>query len=594
MGISSRPPLLSSLPDETLMMLLVFLTFAALLGQTFSAGEFWERGSNGSGSTKLLEVFQVQAPLRKSYDDTSCRQVILQHDFTASYGSPYVGSYIPPVGCNFTTVIFNMSITSAGINYDRLGLLFLSDVEVWRTTTGMPVRAGIFYNVLKDVTVFDALLRTKQKIIMQLDNIYNEVFTGNFNMTITALYYNDDKGFTPADSILPISAQLSSSNKSSVISLPDGNASVPVRFPRNVERAVVSILASGNGAEEFWFTNVPTEYEKTFNNTAIYGYSSFREVQLLIDGKLAGAIWPFPTIFTGGISPGLWVPIVGVDAYDLPSFEIDISPFLGLLCDGNSHTFELKVVGYDSNEALGTVGSNWWVSGSIFIWLDSAGSQTIGSVVQSSIPAPEFDFSHVITTSSGLNTTLWVELLAKRALSHSSTITTSSGPHSYTWSQSLDSFENETTIANSLSYPLSFSQEYIIPVDSTVVNSTLIAALDRSKVSHEIPILSYLTSPMTCGVPAHLVTRQNGSCDYFWNNTYYQFAGGIDPADGSIGATEQWFSFLGPLTSGENATYGRHVKAVDGYEPVLVVDDIFDQVIEVPETVYLVDKKDDL
>jgi hypothetical protein len=41
--------------------------------------------------------------------------------------------------------------------------------------------------------------------------------------------------------------------------------------------------------------------------------------------------WPFPIVFTGGISPGLWVPIVGIDTYDLPS---SVSPWLGVLCDG--------------------------------------------------------------------------------------------------------------------------------------------------------------------------------------------------------------------------------------------------------------------
>lgn len=127
------------------------------------------------------------------------------------------GAYSPPVGCDFTTVIFNMSIASIGINYDRLGLLFFGNIEIWRTTTGMPVRSGIYYNFLKDVTVFDSLFRTDQKVIMQLDNIYNDVFTGNFNVTITALYYNDHGIFTPADSILPISAQLSSTNRKSVV-----------------------------------------------------------------------------------------------------------------------------------------------------------------------------------------------------------------------------------------------------------------------------------------------------------------------------------------------------------------------------------------
>jgi hypothetical protein len=260
-----------------------------------------------------------------------------------------------------------MSITSTGINYDRLGLIFFGDIEVWRTTTAMPVRTGIFYNFQKDMTIFDTLLRSEQKVIMELDNIYDSVFTGNYNVTITALYYNDHENLTPADLILPISTQSSARNVSSVISLPGGNAAISWALPRNAERAVVSILASGNGAEEFWYTNVPTKYDDTFNDTKIYGYGPFREVQLLIDGALAGVSWPFPIVFTGGISPGLWVPIVGIDTYDLPSFEIDISPWLGLLCDGKAHTFELKVVGYESDTSLGTVGSNWWITAAIFI-----------------------------------------------------------------------------------------------------------------------------------------------------------------------------------------------------------------------------------
>ena len=155
------------------------------------------------------------------------------------------------------------------------------------------------------MTIFDTLLRSEQKVIMELDNIFDSTFTGNFNVTITALYFNDYETLTPAEIILPISAQLSSENKSSVFSLPDGNATVSFSIPRNVERAVVSILGSGNGAEEFWYTKVPTQYADTFNNTVISGFSPFREIQLLIDGSLAGVSWPFPIVFTGGISPGL-------------------------------------------------------------------------------------------------------------------------------------------------------------------------------------------------------------------------------------------------------------------------------------------------
>jgi hypothetical protein len=243
----------------------------------------------------------------------------------------------------------------------------------------MPVRTGIFWNFQKEMTIWDTLLRSDQKVIMELDNLDDSVFTGAYNVTITALYYNDHVAITPADKIYPVSSQSSSKNQSSMLSIPDQNATATYILPKNMERAVVSILASGNGAEEFWYKHVPTEYVNTFSNT-IRPYSPFREVQLLIDGQLAGVSWPFPIIFTGGISPGLWVPIVGIDTYDVPSFEIDITPFLILLCDGDPHTFELKVVGYDSKTTFGNVAENWYVTASIFVWLDNKSDQTRGWV----------------------------------------------------------------------------------------------------------------------------------------------------------------------------------------------------------------------
>ena len=87
----SRPRFIATTSQSPIMMMLVFLIFVGLLSQTFCAVEVWNREIDGTEKTELLEVFQVEAPLRKNYDGTSCKQVILQHDFTASYGSPYVG-----------------------------------------------------------------------------------------------------------------------------------------------------------------------------------------------------------------------------------------------------------------------------------------------------------------------------------------------------------------------------------------------------------------------------------------------------------------------------------------------------------------------
>ncbi|ORY63943.1 peptide N-acetyl-beta-D-glucosaminyl asparaginase amidase A-domain-containing protein [Pseudomassariella vexata] len=555
-----------------------------------------------------MEVFQVEVPLRRDFAGTSCEQVIVEHTFAASYGTPYVGTYAPRENCEFNTVIFNISIKSSGINYDRLGLLFFGDIEILRTSTAMPTRTGIFWNFQKDMTIYDSLLRSEQKIIMQLDNIYDSVFTGAWDVTVTALYYNDDYDgpLTPAEIILPLSTLSSAVNSSSVFSLPNDNTTMAHTLPRNAARTVVNIVASGNGNEEFWYRHVPSEFAYTFNSTKIKDNGPFREVQLFLDGKLAGVSWPFPIVFTGGINPALWVPIVGFHSYDVPSYQIDISPWLGILCDGQPHTFSLAVAGYDSTTLLGTTNENWWISGSIFVWIDKAGNQTTAENLISTTPLPTFDLTDNTITSGVVNTSISLILNAKRHLSHSALVTTSSGTQLLTWSQELFYFNSQywtdvtqyssngtldqrtngietfsplgpgASITNTFRYFISTVQNVSYPVNHDLSNSSLYGSIDHSISCGSTPILSYLTYPSVfASFNQRLATRQVGWAVEYWNNTYYQEAGAIDPAESSDGETEQWYTYSGPISDGssDETHYSRHVKALDGYEPVLLVDD---------------------
>ena len=92
-------------------------------------------------------------------------------------------------------------MTSSGRQYDRLALLFLGDTEVWRTSTAMPREDGIHWTYQKDMTALNALLTTEQKVIFDLSNIYSDFYTGAYNVTLEALYYNDmyTSDMTPAD-----------------------------------------------------------------------------------------------------------------------------------------------------------------------------------------------------------------------------------------------------------------------------------------------------------------------------------------------------------------------------------------------------------
>ncbi|EPE31591.1 hypothetical protein GLAREA_12347 [Glarea lozoyensis ATCC 20868] len=557
-----------------------------------------------------LEVIQAQVPPRKSFDGASCKQTIVKHVFANSYGAPYVGFYNPPINCSFTTTIFNLSVTSSGRQYDRLALLFLGDVEVWRTSTAMPGGYEIFYSYQKDMTVFDTLLRKEQKLIFDLSNVFSELYTGAFNVTLEALYYNDmyKSALSPPSSIFPISTKASSQNTSSVMSLPDGNGTVSIKLPRNIKTATVSILASGNGQEEFWFTNVPSEYLYTFpeNPGWLFGYSPFREVQLLIDGKLAGVSWPFPLLFTGGVDPGLWRPIAGIDSYDLQPFDIDISPWLPLLCDGQAHNFQIKVVGFDSsiNGSIGTVGSNWWVTGAVYVWLDEHSNVTTGSKILSKIGHTSFNYRPFVSTVEANNATknssFYFSLAAHRQLTISSTIRTSSGLRNATWSQNLSfsNIQNMTDLAfnqslamvttgtnyDSISgiqttykYPLNLYSSYIIAETKATLSSVL-ALVDRSLITTGVNILLYLTGTRTG--PESLRTRQSAISQYSWNATIVE---GMLTDTSSL---EQWFSYAGHsgLKAGGVEQFGRYLKESDDFT---TEDNECWSVIEVPGTIPL-------
>lgn len=339
----------------------------------------------------------------------------------------------------------NFTVTSKGRQFDRLGLMYLGDIEVFRTSTAEPTKDGIVWTYIKEMDQYNILWKSKQKIIFDLGNLVNEIYTGSFNTTLVATFFTVSEPRPSADLILPISAGKSSDSAGSSFSLPDQVASVDYKLPQNINRAVVSISACGQAREEFWYTNVLSSNIDTFADTggSLDGYSPFREVQLLIDGQIAGVSWPFPVIFTGGIAPGLWRPIAGIDAFDLREHEIDITAWLPLLCDGAPHKFEIRVVGLD-DDGTGhatlskNVGSNWVVTGKIFIFLDKSGFVTTGSSPAVIAPLPQVRISSTVTTNStGANETLIYETRVSRDLYIVSTIITSDGFYFVNWTQHL-------------------------------------------------------------------------------------------------------------------------------------------------------------
>ncbi|OJJ42010.1 hypothetical protein ASPZODRAFT_105929 [Penicilliopsis zonata CBS 506.65] len=460
----------------------------------------------------LLHDFQVHPPVltpsSTGKNEYGCvvTQTLMEYDFANSYGSPYIGEYSPP-NCDFNRVVINFTLTSKGRQYDRLALMYFNSTEVWRTSTAEPTADGIIYSYTKEMQQYLSLWREPQKLIFDLGNIVDSVYTGILNTTLTATFFTvpETTATTPADTILPISMLVGGQNKSSVALLPTDSLAVSYTLPRNMKRAVISISACGQSDEEMWYQNVFSNAVDTFESVsgALLGDGPWREIQVWIDGMLAGVSWPFPVVFTGGIVPGLWKPLAGIDAFDLREHEIDITPFVPYLSDGKSHEFRITAVGVNNEGShstiLNTTTTSWYVTGKVFIYLDEDNHITTGSMPSVSAPDPVLETTqHIWTNGSGYNETLLETTTARRSLFISSTIKTATGKEEeVSWSQEI-SYTNYNQLSNYGWY-------------QTTIQNTI--GLDKTGAS--IGYSNAYEYPINC----NWTYAENGTAEALWSNT---------------------------------------------------------------------------
>lgn len=422
------------------------------------------------------------------------------------------------------------------------------------------------FSYVKDMTAYSSLLRGNQKIIFDLGNLVDDVYTGSFNATLIATFYTPPPVFStpdefsaPADTIFAISQHKSAENQPSYYRLPQDRAREPISLPSSTIRATVSISASGNADEEFWYTNVPNEFVNTFGaDNALPGNSPFREIQLLADGVLLGVAWPFATIFTGGINPGLWRPIVGIAAFDIPEYEIDITPFLPLLLQRSSPpVFEIKIVTWDS----ASISPDWLVSGRIFAWIDPNDPDwiTTGTIHASSSIPPKFNLAAALETNAAAtqNTSLRLHMTAQRSISVITTINTSTGPRPASWTQGLSYSHTNLLTANGTAQTL---QQLTQGTAATIGTHTVtfrwpleVTSEFDVNPSGAFTIRAYIDRGVeTVGLQGSLQTRQNGSAVY-------------QSDVGMSGGMGQEMTFVGVPRDGEGVgSYRRSVQAVGG------------------------------
>lgn len=228
------------------MTVLAAVRFLLLGSSVFSASSVKVPDSFG-------ETFQVHRPVRT--DAYNCSVILMQHTFATSWGVPFVGFVNRPAcGEDFSAVILQLTVVGQRRQFDRLGFVFLDDVEIWRTSTLEPTINGSYSITSKDVTRYASLFTRKRKIIVDIGNTVDSTYVSPFNVTLEIFYQYSEFNKTNtkiADLVLPLSSLSSRVNLSSAFSLP-GLADTAVSVPQNTEKAIVEIYASGNADEEFW------------------------------------------------------------------------------------------------------------------------------------------------------------------------------------------------------------------------------------------------------------------------------------------------------------------------------------------------------
>lgn len=289
---------------------------------------------------------------------------------------------------------------------------------VWRSSTPEPTSTGIIWTYIKDVTRYTPLFSKPGTFILQLDNLIQTGLNGVYSTTLHATFYAASKTHPrakQANMIIPLST-LSNSTDASV----PPSFSINVTLPQNTVEVYAELYPSGNGNEEFWYFNVADQFLPNLPSGTL-GQGPFREVRMLVDNQVAGVAFPYPVIFTGGILPTAWRPITSYGALDLPTYFLDLTPFVPILTDGKEHMFTIDVA---SAEADKTILQNWFVSGLLQVVTDSSSKPTTGKILSYSAEP----FAQSSTTGTvGHNGDINITVSASRSIHIEAEIRSGSG-----------------------------------------------------------------------------------------------------------------------------------------------------------------------
>jgi hypothetical protein len=412
--------------------------------------------------------FTVTAdPLVPRPSEQPCKvQLFTDYQFAFFSESNQTFQYTPPASCPgpWAAVVLEADFSeNAGAQFDRSASLYLNNTELYFGTTPEPLfTLTNTWHVERDITDYGALLSAPLPGTMVLPNCttdcpppYNTL-NGVFTVSADLEFYPlKGKGPARPDAVLPLVQTNSGGgvNLPGFLYSPTDQLTTTFTLPTNIEQAYLDVVTQGQQSDEFWYTCVPDTLTTELQSC---GGTAFREAEISVDGQPAGVAPVYPWIFTGGIDPYLWIPIPGVQTLDLMPYRVNLTPFAGLLSNGQQHTVAMSVL---------NVNSQFSVTGSLLLFEDHGSQQVTGEVTTDSINTP----NPVVTTNlheNGANVVGTVSTTSKREFTIAGFVNTSHGKVSTAIHQTVNFTNNQAFNINSSEYVQDISQ--LTPVNSTI------------------------------------------------------------------------------------------------------------------------------
>ncbi|WP_446745549.1 peptide-N4-asparagine amidase [Silvibacterium acidisoli] len=321
-----------------------------------------------------------------------CEVTLLNNQAFADFNN-HTFSYTPPADCKgpWSKVILTADFSiQAGVQFDRTGQLFFGGVNIYFGTTAEPLQSQTdTWHVERDLTDYSSLFKSAESGYAILGNIVGtDGLTSTIFGTFKLEFYQPDfanPAPRTADMVLPLPTTGTATLNATTPTL-----SQSVTLPTNVENAYLDVTAQSQNAEEQWFFCLPNDVASAVGDC---GNTAFRQVDISIDGKPAGVAPVYPWIYTGGVDPGLWIPIPGVQTLNLKPYRVDLSPFAGVLSDGQSHTVDVTV--FNAFEYFSTLAN-------LLVYEDHGTKKITGAITEDTLttPSPQ-TVSNVAFDSSG-------------------------------------------------------------------------------------------------------------------------------------------------------------------------------------------------